>query len=170
MRRIIVGLNALLMLSAAQAVDQIYVQGGALVRPAGKTFPDDVEAGLAWTLPWQWDGGRLSSRLNIALGYTDGKSHSSWRTLAMPALRYQTSVGDRGVFAELGIGVSYLSHAQWASGHDLGSHLQFMERLGIGYRFGKNELGLNLTHVSNGGFEQPNPGAEIVSIRFAHDF
>lgn len=159
-----------LLTSSAQAAEEFYFQGGVLLNPAGKSFPDDVEAGLGWSLPWQWVGGSLTSRLNIGVGFIDGKAEDSWRALAMPMLRYQMGSERRGAFAELGVGVTYLSNTRLASDHDLSSHLQFIERLGIGYRFDDNELSLNLTHISNAGLEQPNPGAELASLRFSRRF
>lgn len=169
---VVAGVLALpaLLTGSAQAVEQVYVEGGTLLNPAGKSFPDDVEAGLGWSLPWQWFGGSLTSRLNIGIGYIDGKANGSWRALAIPMLRYQMGSGSRGAFAELGIGVTYLSNTRLAPDHDMSSHLQFIDRLGIGYRFDDNELSLNLTHISNAGLEQPNPGAETVSLRYSRRF
>lgn len=159
-----------LLVGSAEAVEQVYVEGGALLNPAGKSFPDDLEAGLGWSLPWQWYGGSLTSRLNVGIGFIDGKANGSWRALAIPMLRYQMGSGTRGAFAELGVGVTYLSNTRLAPDHDMSSHLQFIDRLGIGYRFDDNELSLNLTHISNAGLEQPNPGAETVSLRYSRRF
>ena len=152
----------------AQADEQLYLQTGALLRPSGDSFPNDIEAGLAYSLPWQWNDGRLTSKLDIGLGFTDSKSSHSLRAIVMPLLHYQTA--SSGVFVEAGIGLAYLSNSQWGSRHDLGSHLQFEQRLGIGYDFGNYDLSLNITHLSNGGLKDPNPGAETASVRFAHNF
>lgn len=158
----------LLAPAAAPAVDLAYLQGGALVRPSAEGFPDDIEAGVGWALPWQWADGRLRSQLQAGLGYTENDGHAAWRVLVAPVLRYQPEAG--GAFAEFGLGVAYLSNTRWAARHDLSSHLQFDSRLGAGYRFGQQEVSLNLTHFSNGGTTKPNRGAEVVSLRFARDF
>ena len=51
--------------------------------------------------------------------------------------------------------------------HQLGSALQFEDRIGVGFRFGTGHaLGLRAIHYSNAGFKQPNDGIEAYSLYY----
>jgi len=166
------GLMILLTASAAQAVDLVYVQGGVVEHPTHGELRGDAEIGLGWQLPWQWAQGSVNTRLDLAGGYTSIPGGQSLRVLAMPVVRWQSEGAKHrhGWFAELGIGTSYLSNTLWSAGYDLNTHMQFEDRLGIGCVSGANEYSLNLTHISNAGIKEPNPGTEIVSLRYARQF
>lgn len=157
----------LLPAASAEALEQIYVQSGKLLHPAGKSLLDDIEIGAGWALPWQSDDGKWRSRVDLGLGFTNSKSDDAWRLMISPVLRYQPW---QSTFFELGVGLAYISKTLWAPGHDMGGHWQFENRLGVGHDFGNFELSLNLTHYSNGGLQQQNPGAEMLGIRFARKF
>ncbi|WP_263769193.1 acyloxyacyl hydrolase [Propionivibrio soli] len=152
----------------AMAQESAYFQGGALTRPSGKNLINDAEAGAGWVLPWSWYEGRLSTRLDVGVGYTNTKADDALRFHVTPLLRYQAA--QRGMFGELGVGVVYLSESDWGRHHELGGHLQFGTRVGVGYDFGDYDLSLNVLHVSNAGLKKHNPGAEIVGIRFSRSF
>jgi hypothetical protein len=160
----------MLICGIARAADRFYLQVGDITHPNDSHYPNEYEAGLGFDLPWHWDDGKLGSQLDIGVGYTQTQVQDSWRALVMPVLRYQPSAEGSGPFVELGVGLTYLDHTVWAPGYDLDTHMQFEDRLGLGYTFGLNELSLNLTHFSNGGTKQPNPGAETVSVRFSRIF
>jgi len=153
----------------AWAADLVYLQGGDLIHPNGAHWIDDVEAGVGWQLPWQWRDGAFSTRLDTALGYTHSHGENSWRVMVSPVLRYQAKPA-HGWFIEGGVGVAYLTNTQWRYDYNLDTHAQFEDRIGVGYQVGANEISLNLTHFSNGGLKQPNPGAEIVSLRYSRHF
>ena len=150
----------------ASAQEQFFLQGGALTRPVGEHALNDAEAGIGWALPWHWADGRVRTRLDFAVAYTNTKADDVVRFQATPVLRYQAS--DHGFFAEIGIGLTHLSSSKWGRNHDLGGRFQFGSRLGLGYDFGKHDISLNITHYSNAGLKDENPGAEVLGIRYSH--
>jgi lipid A 3-O-deacylase len=49
------------------------------------------------------------------------------------------------------------------------THFNFADVLGAGRNFGegqRHEVSLRLTHFSNGGFKHPNPGMNLVRLRY----
>lgn len=152
----------------AQAETQVFIQAGHSAQPSDGQALGLVDAGVALVLPWRWQEGRLTSKFEFSAGYSDTRNGGSFQGLAMPLLRYQAAA--TGWFVEGGIGAVYVSNTKWKSGHDLGSHWLFAERLGVGYDFGNYELSLNLGHMSNADLNKENDGADSVGIRFAHRF
>lgn len=48
---------------------------------------------------------------------------------------------------------------------DLGNHLEFRSSIELGYRFKwAGRLGLSISHISNGGVVDKNPGSELIRI------
>lgn len=53
-------------------------------------------------------------------------------------------------------------------GKDLGSFFEFRSGVELGYRFDNGyQLGLNVTHLSNAGISDTNPGTELITFRLA---
>lgn len=87
-----------------------------------------------------------------------------------PVLRYQRHDG-RGWYAELGIGVHWLSDDYNNNGRELSTHFQFGDHLGAGYVFSQGlEIGLSYQHFSNGSIKQPNDGVNFAIVRLAYPF
>jgi len=56
-------------------------------------------------------------------------------------------------------------YAQGSSDKDLGSVLEFRSQLEISYEFeNTSRMALGVSHISNGGFADENPGAEVVGL------
>ena len=161
-----VALLSLACVNMVSAQERVYLQGGALIRPVGTHSLNDAAAGIGWALPWQWSEGRLRTRLDLSVGYTHTKADEVVRFQATPVLRYQAN--NRGFFAEIGTGLTYLSSSRWGRNHDLGGRFHFGSRLGLGFDFGKYDVSLNITHFSNAGLKDENPGAEVLGIRYSH--
>jgi len=103
--------------------------------------------------------------------YGAENKHDTNFVLAMsPVFRYQVGhVYSNPVYAELGIGISLLDNTQFA-GKDVSTHYQFEDRLGVVYKFGKNQkysVALRYLHYSNAGFKSPNPGLDFVSLSYS---
>ena len=77
-------------------------------------------------------------------------------------------------FGEGGLGISYLDgDYSIPDGRVFGSRLTFNWRLGIGRSLGaraEHELSLNYQHFSNGGIKKPNPGTDLLQLRYAYRF
>ena len=53
-------------------------------------------------------------------------------------------------------------------GKDLGSFFEFRSGIELGYRFYNGyQIGLNVTHLSNAGISDTNPGTEVITVRVA---
>ncbi len=66
-------------------------------------------------------------------------------------------------FVDFGIGASYHEKTQVAD-HQLGSHLLFEDRIGIGVRHDRWVLALRGYHYSNGGLQSPNDGLNLLAL------
>ena len=57
------------------------------------------------------------------------------------------------------------------NGKDLGASIEFQSRLEIAYRFAnRSRLGLAISHISNAGSEDRNPGANSISAYYSVPF
>lgn len=89
-----------------------------------------------------------------------------WEVGLTPVFRLAVQDGDAfwGRFRlQAGIGFHLLSHTRY-DGEDLGSAFQFGDHIGLGYRFPKDrrwEAGYRFQHLSNGGLQPPNEGANF---------
>ncbi|MBQ4836683.1 acyloxyacyl hydrolase [Pseudoalteromonas luteoviolacea] len=91
-----------------------------------------------------------------------------------PILHYQVMSLKNGaaIFAELGIGVAYVKNKVFV-GKNIGSHLQFEDRIGVAMKFGeknKDIIALRYLHYSNAGIKRPNPGLDFISLSFTRLF
>ena len=51
---------------------------------------------------------------------------------------------------------------------DLGSMVVFRAAVGVGYRFKKHRVSIMFDHISNGDFNEYNPGLNVVGIRYGY--
>jgi lipid A 3-O-deacylase len=138
-----------------------------------------VTAGVYW--PWEWrrEFGRseLSGLTEAFVSHWSaripGGRHSLTQAGLLPLLRIRAQRGRSDWFFEAGIGVSLMDHAYHTRTKEFGSAFNFVDVLGVGRSFGsdrRHELGLRLTHVSNGSIKKPNPGENFLQLRYAVSF
>ncbi|TVP89720.1 MAG: acyloxyacyl hydrolase [Pseudomonadaceae bacterium] len=126
----------------------------------------------------QWDFGQTLWRSqggDLALdGYWD-LAATHWGSLdtasidASPVFRLNFAAGDQGAQAyfEAGIGIAWFSRSRLAPGTNLGSSLQFADRIGLGLRLANgNDVGLRFFHYSNAGFNRRNSGVETLALHY----
>ncbi len=110
----------------------------------------------------------LEYRSDYELGWFKPFAHAAYVSNGMTFL-------GAGLLLDLQIGDNWIVQPSFAptwwrgkSGQfdlDLGSALEFRSRLEVAYRFeNKSRLGVSITHTSNGGFEDTNPGTEAVML------
>ncbi|QJQ95658.1 MULTISPECIES: acyloxyacyl hydrolase [Halomonadaceae] len=112
---------------------------------------------------------QLSLRLAtgvLLLPGDEGDDNAAWRLT--PAFRY-TFAGERGVFAEAGIGAGVFLNTH-LEGQELSTAFQFEDRLAIGIPFAGGELGASLMHYSNAGIKRPNDGFETLMLSYRTAF
>lgn len=79
------------------------------------------------------------------------------------------SIGNGPWFVEASLMPGFYDEA--IQENDLGGNLQFRSLLGLGYAFANGaRISLAASHKSNGGFEDENPGANAISVRYRRGF
>lgn len=160
---------ALALAAPAHAVD-----GAALELGRGEERSELARGALQWKWQRRWFE---AGSWHVA-GYWDG-SVGAWtadKTLIdfglTPVFRLQRS-DSSGPYFEAAIGFHLLSDLSVSRTRIFGSHFQFGDHLGAGWRFGERgryDVGLRLQHLSNGGISKPNPGINFVLLRLACRF
>jgi len=87
-----------------------------------------------------------------------------------PILRWQ-GTPDHPSYAELGIGINYMTEKYDNNDRTMSSEFQFGDHIGVGYLFANHfDLSLNFRHYSDAGIRMPNPAVNFVNIRLSHAF
>jgi hypothetical protein len=80
-------------------------------------------------------------------------------------LIYSFAVPAQNWIFSVGVGPGYYERHQ---GADLGSHLEFYSFAEVARRLPwHHRVLLRLSHISNGGITEPNPGAELLTLGYA---
>ncbi|MBK0392145.1 acyloxyacyl hydrolase [Ramlibacter algicola] len=141
-----------------------------------QTHTPTVAARLIWNTDWErrLDTARFNLQLELGLASLrtarDREGTVSQLSL-VPVVRIRPS--DRSFFLEAGIGLSLFDRQYVRGASHMASRWNFEDVLGAGVSFGptqSHEIGLRLTHVSNGGLRKPNPGLNGVQVRYATSF
>jgi hypothetical protein len=164
----VAGLLVCPMVFAADPEIEAFFQAGHTQRPSPGKSVNQYALGFGVDLPWTFDDGRVTTRLDSSLGYIDTKKGDVTQVTVQPVIRYQPSA--IGYFVEAGLGASYVTKRRWSKGNDLGSNLHFASSIAGGYDFGKYTLALHLQHISNAGLDEPNDGANQIDVRLTWRF
>jgi hypothetical protein len=109
----------------------------------------------------------LDVRIYAQVAYWRGTQRPSdfrslWEGSVTPTLRWiGPSVGAAAIVAEVGLGVSGISHTRINQDRQFATGFQFNEHFGVGLAFGEKrryELAAYVRHVSNGSIKQQNDG------------
>lgn len=157
--------------AAAQHAPSWFLQAGR-----GEESVQAIAAGVAWTLPWRSADGRFTGRGELFA--------SRWRTPGLggghrdlvqvgvvPLVRWRADGSPW--FIEGGIGLSWLDGDLRTPERSFSTRLNFSDNLGIGRSFGRQgeqEWSLRWQHTSNAGIRKPNPGQDLLLVRYAHAF
>jgi hypothetical protein len=152
----------------------VFVEGGA-------TRHDAYNATAGVTLPFAWRrtgwGGEWTAYTELFASGWRTKAEGHHQSLAqvgvVPVLRYRFGQGGSEWFAEGGIGLSYFDDLYERDSKRFSTRFNFYDTLGVGRNFGahrEHELTLRVTHISNAGIKEPNPGENFIQLRYAHAF
>jgi lipid A 3-O-deacylase len=157
--------------AADAAPSAVLVQAGY-----GNQGTDAYLAGLAWTLPLQYEFrfGRVGASVEAALGrwHTQERPASTaWPTQisATPTLRFYPSKMSMW-FAEVGVGANYIVPLFRSGYKRFSTEFNFGDHAAIGHAFGRSEVSLRIEHFSNAGISHPNPGENFGQLRYAYRF
>jgi lipid A 3-O-deacylase len=118
----------------------------------------------------QYDSGRLTGYWDAGYTYWQGDDTASNHSLSfIPVFVYEFAGDTVRPYVEAGIGLAAFSSTELED-NDLGSSLQFEDRLGFGVRFAGQEVGLRAVHYSNAGLKNPNDGAEAYTLHYRLSF
>jgi lipid A 3-O-deacylase len=123
-----------------------------------------------WVLGGYWD---------LSVGHwhahnPEGGNHDVGDVGVTPVFRVTERVRSAyAPYAELAVGIHYLSEHRIYAGRDMSTHFQFGDHVGLGVSFGAQQawdLGVRLQHLSNAGLKNPNPGINFYQVRAAYHF
>lgn len=152
-----------------------FVQGGV-----GKYGLGALSAGVAW--PWAWRtsllGGELTARTELFAtamrAHEAGGGNQSFLQLGLvPMVRYGFDGGRSPWFVEAGIGLSVMDRLYATPERSLSTRWNFSDNFAVGRSFGANgqhEVSLRWQHTSNAGIKKPNPGLDLLMLRYATGF
>lgn len=107
----------------------------------------------------------------------DGDAHR-WTNQfgAVPTIRVR-STRLPGWYLDVGVGPSYLTPRFRNQDKTFSSRFQFRSHLGLGIQMGGRSAGairhdfeIRIEHFSNAGYEQPNPGVNLIAFRYTYLF
>ena len=159
--------------TAAQRAPFFFVQAGA-----GEESVRAVSAGAAWSLPWRSASGAYSARAEVFASVWRARSYAGGdRNLVqlgvVPMVRWRPDDGRSPWFVEGGVGLSWLDRQLHTPERSFSTRLNFSDNVGVGRSFGaggEHELSLRWQHTSNAGIRKPNPGQDLLLVRYAHAF
>lgn len=153
-----------------------YVQAGA-----GNESTHSLVVGttLPWSQgPWNVGSGQVRGHWDLWLGGWSNHDLQNQRftTPALgvgPSLRWRGAQGTSPWFVEAGTALMVTGKRLYNSDERMGTRFNFASHVGVGINFGAHrahELSLRLQHASNAGIQEPNPGLNMVQLRYAHTF
>lgn len=167
--------------AAAPAAAQDWRPATFFVQGGNGDGVDAASVGVQW--PWAWRstalGGEWSARTELfgmlwRAPAAGGDGRDSFLQLGLvPLLRYRFAEGRSPWFAEAGIGLSVINKDFVSRDKVFGSRWNFSDNLALGRSFGeqgRQEISLRLQHTSNAGLKKPNPGLNLVLLRYSTAF
>ena len=151
-----------------------FIEGG-LARQGGYS----VTAGVVW--PWSW---RREFGSTEATGLTEafvsnwsGRGATERRGFTqvglLPLVRLRLDGGRSPWFIEGGIGLTVMDRLYRTQNKEFSTKFNFIDVAGVGRSFGadrRRELSLRISHISNAGIKEPNPGENFLQLRYAVKF
>ena len=171
-------LAALCLVFGAAAQAQQQRQGPALYLEAGQArhhgaTTDAMTFGVRLPTDVRFFSGRLALAVDAYASRWQadalpGERDDFTQLGLVPMLRWRFDEGRSPWFVEGGIGVSYLVNGYRTRTKAFGSRWNFSDHLGVGYSFGRHEIGMYVKHVSNAGLDKPNPGETFYQLRYSY--
>lgn len=161
--------------AAGPVAAQSWAPQGAFVQTGlGENRLKSVGVGAVWPCACLQGllGGRVDGHIEASLSYWNVRGvtgRSSYASLAVvPMFRYRFDQGRSPWFVEAGIGAVVTDRMYRTRNKSFGTLLNFSDHIGMGYRLSpKSELSLHIQHVSNAGIKEPNPGENLLNLRYA---
>jgi len=106
-----------------------------------------------------------------SFGYWKAESGGDIKNISLtPMFRYNfNQYYESTPYIEIGIGLSYLSKTNLES-ENFGTHVQFEDVIGIGYRFSDFDLSFRYIHYSNAGMDSNSAYVDFSMISISYEF
>ncbi len=135
---------------------------------------------------WDWNkklievgNWHLGGYWEADLGYWDNRSNGRTNRELFdigftPVFRFQqNSITGLSPYAELAVGLHFLSRTSVSTQRQFGSSFTFGDHVGAGLRFGdkgRYDIGYRYQHLSNAGIKEPNQGINFHQLRLQYHF
>jgi len=126
---------------------------------------------LDFGLPWTWTGKSglsATSLLTLEAGrMTKDSDYRNFLSLG-PTLRLTNDRWRKPIFVDVGFSPTVIDGTTYGD-TKLGTSFNFTSHVALGLRFGENKdhvVKLRYEHISNGGYDDLNPGVNMVGIDF----
>jgi lipid A 3-O-deacylase len=132
---------------------------------------------------WDWDfrlqrHAELTAQTELMVNHLradafGGGNQGFTQVVLLPTLRMRLDRGQSPWFIDLGVGVSWMDKLFVTPDKTFSTQWNFYDTLGVGYSLDaqrRHELGLRYVHVSNAGIKKPNPGLDLLQLRYALKF
>jgi hypothetical protein len=172
---------AVLLVSALTGVRAADFKPDAVAAQVGGGGSGTAMAGVA--LAWDWDFERLrkaqlTAQTELMLNHWRaedfGGGHQGFtQVVLLPSLRMRLGQGRSPWFVEVGVGASWMDRKFVTPHKTFSTQWNFYDMLGVGYSLDdqrRHELGLRWVHVSNAGIRKPNPGQDLLQLRYVTRF
>mgnify|MGYP001828738922 FL=1 len=171
MKKRMIALSAGLVFSAtsqASLFDAVTLSAGS-----SDDFDTPLRIGLRGDTEYRWfesGTGYLSTYYELAVSRFADSDNPATAISLSPVLTYNfKTAGKLEPFVEFGIGLAWVSEKSVGL-RETGSHFQFEDRVGAGFRSGPHDWTLRYIHYSNAGFEEPNDGLDLLMINYGYRF
>jgi len=113
----------------------------------------------------------LPSYYETSLGYWSGQNGGNIKSISFtPMFRYNFGQYYESIpYLEAGVGGTYISKTQ-LEGENFGTHFQFENVIGIGFKFSDFDLSFRYIHHSNAGLSSNNSGVDFSIISISYKF
>lgn len=137
----------------------------------GGKFGDLTQQALFidFKLPWKWSpwtNVSASPRLTLETGRFDQGSENRFFASLGPTLRLANEQWRVPLFVDLGLSPTVIGGSTYGD-QDFGTSFNFTSHIALGLRFGQTKnhvVKLRYQHISNGGFDEVNPGINMIGI------
>jgi len=149
----------------------VFVEGGV-----AKQGAYSVTAGVMWPWSWRRDFGSTESTGLTEAFVSNWSGRGATERVGftqvglVPIVRLRLGGGRSPWFIEGGIGVSVMDRLYRTQNKEFSTKFNFVDVAGVGRSFGpdrRRELSLRLSHSSNAGIKEPNPGETFLQLRYA---
>ena len=113
----------------------------------------------------------LPKYYEASLGYWEAQNGGNIKSISFtPMFRYEFEQYYESVpYIELGIGVTYISERE-LEGEDFGTHFQFEDVIGLGFKFLDLDLSYRYIHYSNAGMNSNSAYIDFQMISISYEF